>query len=171
MIEHPNRKGQGFAFIGDNKPKEEAADVFRFEVPVAAKKDLSYTVVEERRIGSNVQLTNNADDQIRYFINLKEASPGLEGQAARSAQGEGEAGTRLRQDIQAANAAHSDDHGRPEAPAREPARDAEGVAAVPAYLKTLEEQEKEMDELQAKLKTLQGDEAAAKKGLDEIWET
>src|SRR5439155_598229 len=72
LIEHPNRKGQGFTFKGDNKPKEEAADVYRFEVSVAAKKDLSYTVTEEREAGSNVQLTNSADDQIRYFINLKE---------------------------------------------------------------------------------------------------
>ena len=50
LIEHPNRKGQRFAFIGEHKPKEEAADVYRFEVPVAAKKDLSYTVVEERPV-------------------------------------------------------------------------------------------------------------------------
>src|SRR4029077_3786784 len=77
LIEHPNRKGQGFAFIGDNKPKEEAADVYRFEVPITAKKDLSYTVIEERPIQSSVQPTNNADDQIRHFINLKEAPPSL----------------------------------------------------------------------------------------------
>ena len=77
LIEHPNRKGQGFAFIGENKPKEEAADVYRFEVPVAAKKDLTYTVIEERPVDASVHLTNNADDQIRYFINLKEAPPAL----------------------------------------------------------------------------------------------
>ena len=59
MIEHPNRKGQGFAFIGENKPKEEAADVYRFEIPVGAKKDLSYTVTEERPVESRVQLTNS----------------------------------------------------------------------------------------------------------------
>src|SRR6185369_11202889 len=59
LIEHPNRKGQGFTFVGANKPAEEAADVYRFEVPVAAKKDLSYTVIEERSAGSQVQLTNN----------------------------------------------------------------------------------------------------------------
>src|SRR5262249_50747907 len=50
LIEHPNRKGDGFKFVGEHKPKEEAADVFRFEVPVAAKKDLSYTVIEERDV-------------------------------------------------------------------------------------------------------------------------
>ena len=37
LIEHPNRKGEGFAFIGEHKPKEEAADVYRFEVPVGGQ--------------------------------------------------------------------------------------------------------------------------------------
>ena len=77
LIEHPNRKGQGFAFIGDNKPKEEAADVYRFELAAGAKKDLSYTVIEERPEDSSIQLTNGADDQIRYFLKLKEAPPAL----------------------------------------------------------------------------------------------
>jgi hypothetical protein len=36
------------------------------------------------------------------------------------------------------------------------------------YLKTLEEQEKEMDHLQARLKKLHGDEAVAKKNYDEF---
>src|SRR5205085_7945704 len=62
LVEHPNRKGQGFSFKGDHQPKEEAADVYRFEVPVAVKKDLSYTVIEEREAGNNIQLTNSADD-------------------------------------------------------------------------------------------------------------
>ena len=34
------------------------------------------------------------------------------------------------------------------------------------YLKTLEEQEKEMDDLSARLKTLQGDEAKARSAYD-----
>ena len=36
------------------------------------------------------------------------------------------------------------------------------------YLKTLEEQEKEMDDLQAKLKTLQADEAKSRAAYDEF---
>ena len=59
LIEHPNRKGEGFKFIGDNKPKEEAADVFRFELALGAKKDTSYTVIKERPVESSVQLTES----------------------------------------------------------------------------------------------------------------
>ena len=131
LIEHPNRKGQGFKFKGDNKPKEEAADVYRFEVPVAAKKDLSYTVVEEREAGSNVQLTNNADDQIRYFISLKEVPQALkaklqEALKVKAGVGQGPAG---HPGGQRPRAGH---HGRPEAAAGEPAGDAQGEPPVPA---------------------------------------
>ena len=36
LIEHPNRKGQGFMFVGKNLPAEEAADVYRFHLEVGS---------------------------------------------------------------------------------------------------------------------------------------
>jgi hypothetical protein len=167
LIEHPNRKGQGFAFIGDHKPKEEAADVFRFEVPVAAKKDLSYTVTEERPVDQSVQLTNNADDQIRYFINLKEAPQSLKAKLQEALKVK--AGwDKARQEIQAVNA-------RVQAITVDQKRLRENLRETPKesplfqrYLKTLEEQEKEMDDLSAKLKTLQGDEARTRAAYDDF---
>jgi hypothetical protein len=166
LIEHPNRKGQGFAFIGDHKPKEEAADVFRFEVPVAAKKDLSYTVTEERPVDQSVQLTNNADDQIRYFINLKEAPEALKVKLHEALKVKG-TWDKARQDIQAVNT-------RVQAITVDQKRLRENLRETPKesplfqrYLKTLEEQEKEMDDLSAKLKALQGDEAKAKAAYDD----
>jgi hypothetical protein len=167
LIEHPNRKGQGFAFIGDNKPKEEAADVYRFEVPVAAKKDLSYTVIEERPVDSSVQLTNNADDQIRYFINLKEAPQALKAKLQEALKVKA-SWDRARQDIQAVNQ-------RVQAITADQKRLRENLRETPKesplfqrYLKTLEEQEKEMDDLSAKLKTLQGDEARTRAAYDDF---
>jgi hypothetical protein len=166
LIEHPNRKGQGFTFVGDNKPKEEAADVFRFEVPVAAKKDLSYTVVEERPIDSSVQLTNNTDQQIRYFINLKEAPQSLK-EKLREALKVKASWDNVRRDIQTANQ-------RIQTITADQKRLRENLRETPKesplfqrYLKTLEEQEKEMDDLQAKLKTLQTDEAKARTAYDD----
>ncbi|HEX3147852.1 MAG TPA: DUF4139 domain-containing protein [Gemmataceae bacterium] len=166
LIEHPNRKGQGFVFIGDNKPKEEAADVFRFELPVAAKKDLSYTVIEEKPIDSSVQLTNNADDQIRYVLNLKEASPALKTKLQESL-GVKSKWDKARQDIQAVNArvqAITVDQKRLRDNLRETPKES---PLFQRYLKTLEEQEKEMDDLSAKLKTLQGDEAKTRAAYDD----
>jgi hypothetical protein len=165
LIEHPNRKGQGFAFIGDHKPKEEAADVFRFEVPVSAKKDLSYTVIEERPVQSSIQLTNNADDQIRYFINLKEAPESLKTKLKEALQVKA-TWDKARQDIQTVNTrvqAITVDQKRLRDNLRETPKES---PLFQRYLKTLEEQEKEMDDLSARLKTLQGDEAKARSAYD-----
>jgi hypothetical protein len=166
LIEHPNRKGEGFTFIGDHKPKEEAADVFRFELAVGAKNDLTYTIIEERPVESSVQLTNNADDQIRYFINLKEAPASLKAklQEALTVKGTWD---RVRQDIQAAATrvqTITADQKRLRDNMRELPRDSE---LFKRYLKTLETQETEMDDLQAKVKGLHADEAKAKAAYDD----
>ena len=167
LIEHPNRKGQGFAFVGDNKPKEEAADVFRFEVPIAAKKDLSYTVIEERPIDASVRLTNNADDQIRHFINLKEAPQSLKIKLQDALKVKA-SWDKVRQDIQTSNQRIQTitvDQKRLRDNLRETPKES---PLFQRYLKTLEEQEKEMDDLQAKLKTLQGEEAKTRTAYDEF---
>jgi hypothetical protein len=166
LIEHPNRKGQGFAFIGDNKPKEEAADVFRFEIPVAAKKDLSYTVIEERPVESSVQLTNSADDQIRFFLSLKEAPESLKTKLAEALKVKG-SWDAVKQDIQTSGT-------RIQTITADQKRLRDNMRELPKesklfekYLKTLEDQEKEMDDLQAKLKKLHADEATARKAYDD----
>jgi len=165
LIEHPNRKGQGFVFKGDNKPKEEAADVFRFEVPVAAKKDLSYTVVEEREAGSSVHLTNNANDQISYFINLKEAPESLKTQLREALKVKG-TWDKVRSEISTATTRIQTitvDQKRLRDNLRETPKESPLFAR---YLKTLEDQETEMDKLQASLKTLHGEEAKTRTAYD-----
>jgi hypothetical protein len=167
LIEHPNRKGEGFAFIGEHKPKEEAADVYRFEVPVPAKKDLSYTVTEERPVDASVHLTNNADDQIRYFLNLKEAPEGLKAKLQEALKVKG-SWDKARQDIQAVTAriqSITTDQKRVRDNLRETPKES---PLFQRYLKTLEEQEKEMDDLSARLKALQGDEARTRAAYDDF---
>ena len=134
---------------------------------MAAKKDLSYTVVEEREAGTNVQLTNNADDQIRYFINLKEAPQALKAKLQEALKVKA-SWDKARQDIQAVNT-------RVQAITADQKRLRENLRETPKesplfqrYLKTLEEQEKEMDDLSAKLKTLQGDEARTRAAYDDF---
>jgi DNA repair exonuclease SbcCD ATPase subunit len=75
---------------------------------------------------------------------------------------------KVRQDIQAANTrvqTITNDQKRLRDNMRELPRDSE---LFKRYLKTLEEQEKEMDDLQAKLKALQADEAKAKAAYDDF---
>jgi len=154
LIEHPNRKGQGFAFVGTNKPVEEAAEVFRFEVPVASKKDLSYTVVEERTQGTTITLTNGQEGQIRFFLSLNEASSGLkeklnEALALKSKWDE------VRTEINKVNVriqTITQDQNRIRQNLREVPKESE---AYKRYLTKFDEQEKEMDGLHAQLKQLQ----------------
>ena len=59
------------------QPVEETAELYRFQTKVAAGKNTSFTVTEEKDFGTAIQITNSQDDQIRHFINLNEASPAL----------------------------------------------------------------------------------------------
>ena len=77
VIEHANRTNQQFKLVDTDKPMEDTPEVYRFQTPVKAGETKTFTVKEEKDIASSMQLTNNADDTIRYFINLAEASPAL----------------------------------------------------------------------------------------------
>jgi hypothetical protein len=74
LVEHPVRND--FHLTDDtSKPAETASDVYRFEVKVPAGKNATQVVTEERVIGSQIQLTNSNDDQMRVFINSTVSSP------------------------------------------------------------------------------------------------
>ena len=162
LLEHPNRKGQGFGFVGDNKPAEEAADVFRFQVSVPSKKDLSYTVREERTQGSSVTLTNNADNQIRFFINFNEASPELKAklQEALKVKGVWDSTRRDIGTLQVRINTITRDQDRLRQNLREFPKDSD---IYKEYLAKFTKQEKEMTELDNKLADLQ-----KKEGTDRV---
>jgi hypothetical protein len=161
LLEHPNRKGQGFKFVGEHKPAEEASDVFRFEVPVSSKKDLSYTVTEERTQGQTITLTNGAEDQIRFFLSLTEASPALK-QKLTEALGLKSRWDDVRREITNVNTriqTITADQNRIRQNLREVPKDSE---AYQRYLKKFDDQEKEMDTLHDKLKSFQEQEHVAR---------
>ncbi len=76
LIEHANRTNQQFKLFETEKPVEDTPDVYRFQTPVKAGETKTFTVKEQKELAASVTLTNNADDTIRYFINLSEASSG-----------------------------------------------------------------------------------------------
>ena len=157
LLEHPNRKGEGFKFVGDHKPKEEAADVFRFQVDMASKKDQSYAVIEERTQDAKITLTNNSDDQIRFFLTLNETSPALKQRLtdALSMKGKWDDVRREIGNINVRIQTITTDQNRIRQNLREVPKDSE---AYKRYLTKFDDQEKEMDDLHAKLKTLQDQE-------------
>jgi hypothetical protein len=167
LIEHPNRTNQQFKLVDTDKPAEETPEVYRFRTPVKAGETKTYTVREERDVSSSVQLTNNADDQIRYFVNLAEAGPALKQKLreALSMKGEWDAAKRelaqVVSDLQRLNA----DQDRIRRNLRETPREAEVYAT---YLKKLNDQEKEIDSLTSRQKKLMGEEFAARKRYDDF---
>jgi hypothetical protein len=154
LIEQPNRKGEGFKFVGEHKPAEEAADVFRFQVALPSKKDLSYTVVEERTQGASVTLTNGTENQMRYFLSLNEASPELKKKLGEALGLKGKWDD-VRREIARINAriqTITADQDRIRQNLRELPKEAE---AYKRYLTKFDDQENEMDTLHAGLKKQQ----------------
>jgi hypothetical protein len=166
MIEHPNRTNQQFKLIDTEKPVEDTPDLFRFQTPVKAGETKTFTVKEEKEIQSTIQLTNNAEGQIRYFISLPEASPELKQKLNDALKLKGTWDSALRElnqvaaDLNRLNA----DQDRIRKNLRETPKEAE---VYQTYLKKLSDQEKEIDTLTAKQKKLMGEEFASKKKFED----
>jgi hypothetical protein len=71
LIEHP--VNNTFRLAGD-KPKETAADVYRYEVKVKPGESKKQVVTEEREDRTEYALTNSGDEQIRWFLSQNVAS-------------------------------------------------------------------------------------------------
>ena len=154
LIEHANRKNQEFKVVSEIKPIEETGELYRFETKVAAGKNTQLSVIEERDLGTSIQISNSPDDQIRYFVNLNEVSPGLKValNTALKMKGDWDATRREIENVNRSIQTITTDQTRLRQNLREMPREAE---AYKTYLKKFDDQEKEMDALMTKLKTLQ----------------
>jgi hypothetical protein len=167
MIEHANRTNQQFKLVDTEKPVEDTPDVYRFQTPVKSGETKTFTVKEQKEIANSVTLTNNAEDTIRHFINLSEASPALKEQLKKALEvksGWDVARRELAQvvaDLQRLNV----DQDRIRKNLRETPKEAEVYAT---YLKKLSDQEKEIDALTAKQKKLMDDEFNTRKKYDDF---
>jgi len=167
LIEHPNRTSQQFRVVDTEKPVEETAEVYRFQTPVKAGETKTFTVREQKELATSVTLTNNADDTIRYFINLAEASPALKEQLKRALQVKGEWDVVRRElaQVQAELQRLNADQERIRKNLRETPREAE---VYQTYLKKLSDQEKEIDGLTERQKRLMDEEFKARKRYDDF---
>ncbi|MBP3956400.1 DUF4139 domain-containing protein [Gemmata sp. G18] len=167
LIEHPNRTAQQFKLMGTDKPAEETPDVFRFQIQIKAGETKSFTVKEEKDVTRTVALTNGAEDQIRYFISLSEAGPALKQklEAALKLKGEWDVVQRELNQVVADLQRFTVDQDRIRKNLRETPKEAEVYAT---YLKKLSDQEKEIDTLTTKQKTLTADEFNARKKYEDF---
>ncbi len=167
LIEHANRTNQQFKLVDTDKPVEDTPDVYRFQTPIKAGETKTFTVKEEKDIASSMQLTNNADDTIRYFINLAEASPALKQklqEALKVKESWDVARRELAQVVADLNRLNVDQD-RIRKNLRETPKEAEVYAT---YLKKLSDQEKEIDGLTTKQKKLMDDEFNTRKKYDDF---
>jgi hypothetical protein len=166
LIEHPNRTAQQFKLVGTEKPAEETPEFLRFQTPVKAGETKTFTVTEEKEVATSVALTNNADDTIRYFVNLAEASPALKAklQDALRVKGEWDATRRELAQVQADLNRLTADQDRIRKNLRETPKEAD---VYDTYLKKLSAQEKEIDALTASQKTLMDGEFKARKKYED----
>lgn len=166
LIEHPNRTSQHFKLVGTDKPVEDTPEVFRFQTAVKAGESKNFTVKEEKDITSTISLTNGDENQIRYFLSLSEASPSLKQKLNEALKIKGDWDVALRdlKQVEADLRRLSLDQERIRKNLRETPKEAEVYAT---YLKKLSDQEKEIDALTAKEKTLSGKEFTARKKYED----
>jgi hypothetical protein len=165
LVEHPNRTNQQFRLVDTDKPAEETAAFYRFQFPVKAGEEKTFTVLEERDVANSVALSNSADDQIRYFVSLNQATPALKQRLteALGLKGTWDSHKRELSQVQADLARLNADQDRIRKNLRETPKEAD---VYQTYLKKLSDQEKEIDALTTKQKKLMADEFEAKKAYE-----
>jgi hypothetical protein len=164
LVEHPVRNE--FKLVDTDKPAETASDVYRFEVNVPAGKNASLTVTEERVVAEAVQLTNSNDDQLRFFFRSPVSSPRVK-EALGQALELRAALAKTQREIQEQERqlkAITDDQVRLRANLKEMPSSA---AAYKRYLEKFDDQETQIEKLQADIKALQATEHRQRKAYED----
>jgi len=139
--------------------------VYRFETKVEAGKSAEYKVIEERDQGESITLSNAPDDTIKFVMNLSEASPTLKAKLADALKVK-HTWDAVRHELQQVSAdiqRITADQDRIRKNLRETPKEAE---VYQDYLKKLSAQEKEMDKLTEKQKSLMAQEFETRKSFD-----
>jgi len=163
IVEHPYRSE--FHLVSTQKPSEQARDVYRFEVKVAAGKTADLSVAEERDVVSTVQLSNSDDQTMRVFLSESVTSAKVKAALqraielrttwAKTQQDLGQVQKQLK-DI-------TDDQARPRANMKELPQSS---PIFKKYLEKFEKQEGEIEEMQATIKKLQDQEHLQRQAFD-----
>jgi hypothetical protein len=163
LIEHPVRNE--FKLVDTDKPAETASDFYRFQVKVAPGKTETQTVTEERDIGSSIQLTNLDDQNIRIVINNTVTSAKVKKalEEAMKLRGELSKTQREIQELERQLKTITDDQVRLRANIKEMPSTA---AAYKRYLEKFDQQETQIESLQADIKKLQGTEHNQRKEFE-----
>jgi hypothetical protein len=163
LIEHPYRPE--FHLVNDVKPAERTRSLYRFEVKVPAGKDAKQEIVEERDLLQSVALTNSEEQQIRFFLQQPVLSDAVRKALDQAVTLRSKlAGVqRELQQVQRSLQQIEQDQGRLRANLKEMPPTA---AAYKRYLEKFDQQETEIEKLQAKRESLQQEEHKQKTGYE-----
>ena len=167
VIEHPNRTNQQFTLVETDKPAEDTKDVYRFQLAVKAGEEKTFPVTEERDVSTAVQLTNNPDQTIRFVLNLNEAPPALKQKLTEALKLKAAWDGQLRDlnQVKADLARLATDQDRIRKNLAATPREAE---VYQTYLARLATQEREIDGLTTRERTLMAAEFQARKGFEDF---
>jgi hypothetical protein len=166
VIEHPNRTNQQFKLVESAAPVEDTKDVYRFQLAVKAGEEKTFPVTEERDVASQVVLSNNPDQTIRFVMNLNEATPALKQKLAEALKLKSSWDGHLRDltQVKADLARVATDQDRIRKNLAATPREAE---VYQTYLTRLATQEREIDGLTAREKTLMAAEFQSRKAFED----
>jgi hypothetical protein len=167
VIEHPNRTNQQFKLVETAVPVEDTAGVYRFQIAVKAGEEKTFPVNEERDVASQVVLTNNPDQTIRFVMSLNEATPALKQKLteALKLKGAWDGQTRDLAQVKANLARLNTDQDRIRRNLAATPREAE---VYKTYLDRLAAQEREIDTLTTQEKNLMAAEFASRKTFEDF---
>ncbi|MBN9524423.1 DUF4139 domain-containing protein, partial [bacterium] len=167
VIEHPNRTNQQFKLVETDRPVEDTRDVYRFQLSVKAGEEKTLPVTEERDVASQVVLSNNPDQTIRFVMSLNEATPALKQRLAEALKLKAAWDGQLRDltQVKADLARLGTDQDRIRKNLAATPREAE---VYKTYLDRLATQEREIDGLTTREKTLMAAEFQARRTFEDF---
>ena len=166
VVEHPNRTNQQFKLVETAAPVEDTAGVYRFQLAVKAGEEKTFPVTEERDVNTQIALSNNPDQQIRFFLSLNEATPALKTKLSEALKLKASWDGQLRDltQVKADLARLATDQDRIRKNLAATPREAE---VYQTYLARLATQEREIDGLTTRERTLMAAEFTARKAFED----
>jgi hypothetical protein len=153
LVEHPVR--EDWRLVTPEKPAERSRDVYRFQVSIPAGKSHKLDVVEEQRRVDQIRLSGTDDQAVRFFLRSTVPSPALKTALDRLLALKAKLADTQRELAQAQELLKgiTDDQTRIRANLEKVPPTS---AAYKRYLEKFDQQETEIEKLQAEIKAKQG---------------
>src|SRR5262249_48964058 len=165
LVEHPDNSAS--KLVSKDKPLETASDVYRFQVKAPAGQTKTLTVTEERQFGETIAVNSRGDDQLRFFISQPFASDSLKKGLTKAMELRWAVEKTKREAREQERQLNiiKEDQGRLRANIREMPSTSK---AYKRYVDKFDQQETQIEQFQATIRTLHAQEHREQKALDDF---